>query len=111
MPAASEKTEDPQQQRTWAAFHYFDRDADSRLNAEEFKKALQAAGLSPSQQDFEQALLETGSNISFVAFKTVVSRLQEKVLTQEAFVSKFKELQAKEGDADAEKQIIHADLP
>lgn len=69
--------------------------------------------------------METGANISFVAFKTVVDKLQKKVLTPETFITKFSELQAQEqvgkgdgggssaaaGSKDDSKQIkIHADL-
>jgi len=85
---------DSSSERVSAAFHYFDRDADGRLTPAEFREALQAAGLAPSQKEFEGLLVESGSSISYVSFKKAVDLLvkPEKALTKKRFIDKFKDL-------------------
>ena len=85
---------DSSSERVSAAFHYFDRDADGRLTPAEFREALQAAGLAPSQKEFEALLVESGTSISYVSFKKAVDILgkPEKVLTKKKFVGKFDNL-------------------
>lgn len=95
--------------KTWSAFYYYDRDGDGRLTHDEFKLALQAAGLNPSQKDFEGCLKLTGLQVSYITFKQIVEKLQKEVLSPEQFLGNFDALYDRTEGGD-KKQTIPLDL-
>jgi len=94
------------------AFHYFDIKGDGKLEPKEFKQALQASGLSPSQKEFDSILVETGSLVSYMAYMKAVEQLGDKILTEYTFIQGFEPLveDASGNGGKSEGKCIHRDL-
>ena len=81
-----------------AIFHFFDRDADGKLNGEEFFSALLAGGAQLTPNDFENKVIpEFGSAPTMVAFKSALTRCRSRDESAESLLEKLRPFVTNEG--------------